>query len=151
MAKYFLGIDIGTSGAKALLMAQSGRVASTATAEHALLMPRPGWSEQRPDDWWASTRKAVRMAVRQAGAVKADVAAIGLSGQMHGSVFLDKNGRCLTNALLWNDQRTVDECREIEARAGGRCSIARPRSARLLAISGSLRLRALAFFGQSFS
>lgn len=125
MAKYFLGIDIGTSGAKALLMAHSGRVASTATAEHPLLMPRPGWSEQRPDDWWASTRTAVRKAVRKAGAGKADVAAVGLSGQMHGSVFLDKNGRCLSNALLWNDQRTAAECREIEAAAGGRAELIR--------------------------
>ena len=125
MAKYFLGIDIGTSGTKALLMAHSGRVASTAAAEHPLLTPKPGWSEQRPDDWWASTRTAVRKAVRKAGAGKADVAAIGLSGQMHGSVFLDKNGRCLANALLWNDQRTAAECREIEDAAGGRAELIR--------------------------
>ncbi|MCH7871685.1 MAG: xylulokinase, partial [Planctomycetes bacterium] len=104
---YYLGIDVGTSGSKTLLMSAAGRTRATATAEHPPLMPKPGWSEQRPQDWWNSTCKAVRKVMRKAGAARKDVAAIGLSGQMHGSVFLDKNGRCLSNALLWNDQRTA--------------------------------------------
>src|SRR4029077_9575504 len=82
--------------------------------------PKPLWSEQDPDDWWRATVATVRAVVKQARLKPADVKAIGLSGQMHGSVFLDKNDRVIRRALLWNDQRTAAECAEIEHRAGGR-------------------------------
>lgn len=125
MAELFIGIDIGTSGTKALLLDAAGLVVATATAEHPILMPRAGWSEQRPDDWWTSVRAAVRMALRRGKAVKGDIRGIGLSGQMHGSVMLDGRGWPVANALLWNDQRTEAECREIEQRAGGRPELIR--------------------------
>jgi len=125
MAEHFLGIDVGTSGTKALLVDGGGRVAGKATAEHETLYPRPGWSEQRPADWWGSACKATRAALRAARRRGEDVRAIGLSGQMHGSVFLDARGQVLRNALLWNDQRTADECAEIEERAGGRATLIR--------------------------
>ncbi len=125
MAELFIGIDIGTSGTKALLLDAAGLVVATATIEHPILMPRAGWSEQRPDDWWTSARAAVRMVLRRGSAVKGEIRGIGLSGQMHGSVLLDGRGRPVVNALLWNDQRTEAECREIERRAGGRAELIR--------------------------
>lgn len=120
MARHVLGIDVGTSGTKALIIDDSGRIAATATADHACLYPRPGWSEQRPDDWWKSVRSATRRVLRRAKLGQSDIAGVGLSGQMHGSVFLDARGRPITNALLWNDQRTSAECEELETHCGGR-------------------------------
>lgn len=116
----YLGIDIGTSGTKTLLMDPKGRIVAEATATYPLHHPRPLWSEQNPDDWWQATVKTVRAVVKQSRAKAVDVRAIGLSGQMHGSVFLDKQNRVVRPAILWNDQRTAAECAEIESRAGGR-------------------------------
>ena len=117
---YYLGIDVGTSGTKTLLINERGRILAEATANYPCYHPRPLWSEQDPEDWWKATIKTVRAVVRRAKVKKAEVKAIGLSGQMHGSVFLDRRGKVLRRALLWNDQRTAAECEEIEKRAGGR-------------------------------
>lgn len=116
----FLGIDIGTSGTKTLAMHEDGRILGSATVEYPLSNPKPGWSEQDPADWWAASAKSVKQVLKSAKLKAADVSGIGLSGQMHGSVFLDKTGDVIRPALLWNDQRTVAECEEIESRAGGR-------------------------------
>lgn len=116
----FLGIDIGTSGTKTLAMQEDGSILASATFEYPLSNPKPGWSEQDPSDWWDASVKSVRL-VMKAGRLKAsDIAGIGLSGQMHGSVFLDKSHAVIRPALLWNDQRTAAECVEIERLAGGR-------------------------------
>src|SRR5262245_26624201 len=115
-----LGIDVGTSGTKCLAVASNGRVLASANAGYPCAHPKPLWSEQDPEDWWKATVKVVRAVVKQAKLKPADVAAIGLSGQMHGSVFLDKAGKVIRPAILWNDQRTAAECDEIESRAGGR-------------------------------
>jgi len=125
MAKFFLGIDVGTSGTKTLLVNGRGHVAATATVSHPSLYPKPGWSEQRPDDWWQSVCKATRAVLRRGKVSREQVAGIGVSGQMHGSVFLDGKQRVLCNALLWNDQRTGAECAEIERRAGGQRKLIR--------------------------
>jgi xylulokinase len=116
----FLGIDVGTSGTKTLAIGERGKILAQATAEYPIYQPKPLWSEQDPEDWWQATIKTVRAVVKQAKAKPADVKAIGLSGQMHGSVFLDKRNRVVRKAILWNDQRTAAECEEIEKRAGGR-------------------------------
>jgi len=116
----YLGIDIGTSGTKSLVARPDGQVLATATAEHPIYFPQPGWSEQQPEDWWTSTVKSVHAAIAQAGVSGQEVKGIGLSGQMHGSVFVDRHNNVLRRALLWNDQRTEAECREIESLAGGR-------------------------------
>jgi xylulokinase len=118
-----LGIDVGTSGTKALAVADDGRILAVASAAYPCAHPKPLWSEQDPEDWWQATVKAVRGVVKQARLKPADVAAIGLSGQMHGSVFLDKSGSVVRPAILWNDQRTAAECEEIESRAGGRAKL----------------------------
>ncbi len=119
----FLGIDIGTSGTKTLAIDESGKILAQATAEYPLLHPRPLWSEQDPEDWWKATMATVRGVVRAAKLAPADVRALGLSGQMHGSVFLDAQQRVLRPAILWNDQRTSAECDEIHQRAGGRAAL----------------------------
>ena len=115
-----LGIDVGTSGTKILLCDYEGRVLATATAEHGISSPKPGWSEQNPIEWWEATCQATRNVLDRAKVDPAQVTGIGLSGQMHGSVFLDKDHQPLRPALLWNDQRTAKECEEIEKAAGSR-------------------------------
>jgi xylulokinase len=115
-----LGIDVGTSGTKCLAIAPDGRILASASSNYPCAHPKPLWSEQDPEDWWKATVKVVRAVVKQAKLKSTDVSAIGLSGQMHGSVFLDKAGKVIRPALLWNDQRTAAECDEIESRAGGR-------------------------------
>ncbi len=116
----YLGIDIGTSGTKTLAINERGKILGQAMVTYPCYHPRPLWSEQDPDDWWNATVKTVRAVVKKAKLKAADVRAIGLSGQMHGSVFLDKQNCVVRRALLWNDQRTAAECEEIEKRAGGR-------------------------------
>lgn len=115
---YFLGLDIGTSGAKALICDERGRVLATALAEYPISSPFPLWSEQNPHDWWNGARQALRDVVARAGVSGSEVAALGLTGQMHGAVFLDAQGEVIRPALLWNDQRTAAECAEITQRVG---------------------------------
>src|SRR5437762_1457244 len=117
---HLLGIDIGTSGTKTLICDERGKVLATATAEHDISSPRPGWSEQDPQEWWDATCKATRAVLKKAKVKPTDIGGIGLSGQMHGSVFLGDGDKPLRPALLWNDQRTAEECAEIESKAGGR-------------------------------
>jgi xylulokinase len=122
----YLGIDIGTSATKTLAIDDAGRILAEAmSAEYPLFHPQPSWSEQNPEDWWQATQATVRAVLTKAAAKPADVKAIGLSGQMHGSVFLDDKQRVIRPALLWNDQRTAAECEEIERRAGGRDALIR--------------------------
>lgn len=111
MAK-LLGIDIGTSGCKVILVNESGEIIKQASAEYPISVPQPGWTEQNPDDWWAGVQKCL------AEIAEPRPDAIGVTGQMHGSVFLDENGDVIRPALLWNDQRTVAECEEIESKVG---------------------------------
>ncbi len=107
---YLLGIDIGTSGTKTILMDEMGRVLARALVEYPLYSPRPQWSEQNPLDWWNATVTTVRRVLDQSGIAANEIKGIGLSGQMHGSVFVDENKQVLRHALLWNDQRTQAEC-----------------------------------------
>jgi xylulokinase len=115
---YLLGIDIGTSATKALLLTPRGQVAASASESYPVSQPRPGWSEQSPALWWEATVHAVRRALAQATAAGDQVVGIGLAGQMHGSVFLDAADRVIRPCILWNDQRTAAECAEIETRVG---------------------------------
>ena len=121
----FLGIDIGTSGTKTLAIDASGKILADAMVTYPCYVPKPLWSEQDPEDWWQATIKSVRQVVKAAKLKPAEVKGIGLSGQMHGSVFLDKNDKVVRRAILWNDQRTAAECDEIEQRAGGRKKLIR--------------------------
>ena len=116
---HLLGIDIGTSGTKSLLLSDQGDVLATHTVEHSMQTPKPGWTEQNPQEWWEATQKSVAGCLKKAKVKGADVAGVGLSGQMHGSVFLDKQNDVIRPALLWNDQRTAAQCDQITERAGG--------------------------------
>ncbi len=108
------GIDVGTSAVKGLAIDPEGRVLATEEAPYPLSTPRPGWSEQDPEDWWRATDTVLAKLTDAAGAP----AGIGLSGQMHGLVALDENDRVLRPAILWNDQRTQAQCTEIEDTIG---------------------------------
>lgn len=111
MAK-LLGIDVGTSGCKVLLIDEKGRTLAKASAEYPLSIPQPMWSEQNPQDWW----EGVQQCLTEIGEPNPD--AIGLSGQMHGAVFLDEHDEVLRPAILWNDQRTIAEAAWIEKTVG---------------------------------
>lgn len=107
---YLIGIDIGTSGTKTILIDETGKVHARALSEYSLYTPKPQWSEQEPLDWWNAVCITVRTVLDTSGVDPGQVEGIGLAGQMHGSVFLDENGHSLRRALLWNDQRTQAEC-----------------------------------------
>jgi xylulokinase len=121
-----LGIDIGTGSVKALVMDERGRTLGRGSAEHALRHPQPGWAEQDPDEWWRGTVGAVRAAMAEAGAV--DIAAIGLSGQMHGTVLLDADRTPIRPAIIWADTRSAADVAALTARSG---------QERLIEIAGS--------------
>jgi len=115
---YWLGIDVSTTATKALLIEAGGRVVAAAASEYGYETPHPLWSEQDPDLWWGATRESVAAVLAAAGASGADVRGIGLTGQMHGLVLLDGRGTVLRPAILWNDQRTGEQCDEIRGRLG---------------------------------
>jgi len=114
----FLGIDVSTTATKALLCDQRGTVIAVATHEYPFDTPHPLWSEQSPALWWDAATRAIHAALEAAKANADDIAAVGLTGQMHGLVLLDEHGQVLRPSILWNDQRTADECDEIRRRLG---------------------------------
>ena len=119
MTQKLLGIDVGTGGTRAVLVDATGRVLAAATAEHPpISAPHIGWAEQNPGDWWRASRVAIPECLRLACVAAKDIAAIGLSGQMHGLVLLDAGGEVLHPSLIWCDQRTGEQCREIEETVG---------------------------------
>jgi xylulokinase len=115
---YVIGIDLGTSAVKALLLDRSGAVLAEASRSYPLFHEHSGWSEQRPDDWVEGTLEALHEVVQSSGVTADAVEGISFSGQMHGLVLLDKAGNPVRNAILWNDTRTTAECREIEQTLG---------------------------------
>lgn len=115
---YFLGLDISTTGSKALLVDENGAVAVTASSPHTLQTPKPLWSEQGPHEWWEAASASVRQVLTEAGIGGEQITAVGLTGQMHGLVLLDAAGNILRPAILWNDQRTQTQCDEIHQRMG---------------------------------
>ena len=113
----YLGIDLGTSEVKLLLLDDAGRIVATAGSALSLSNPEPLWSEQVPADWWRATGSAVATLRGAHPEAFAAVRAIGLSGQMHGAVLLDGDDAVLRPAILWNDGRCHAECAELEAAA----------------------------------
>lgn len=110
----FLGFDIGTSGVKALLLDLDGRIIASSSASLNVARPHPGWSEQAPADWWNAVNETAMKLARDHAKAMADVQAIGLSGQMHGMVALDKGDNVLRPAILWNDTRNAAEATELD-------------------------------------
>jgi len=114
-----VGLDVGTTGVKALAVGEDGEILARSEEEYPLSTPRPGWAEQDPEDWWRATERAFERLDAT------DVAGIGLSGQMHGLVALDASDTPIRPAILWNDGRTAAQCAEIEERVGLETLIAR--------------------------
>jgi xylulokinase len=116
---YWLGIDVGTGGTRALLADERGGVKATYTAPHEeMRMERPAWAEQHPEDWWSAAQHAIRGVLTEAKITGESVAGLGLSGQMHGLVLLDEAGEVLRPALIWCDQRSQPQVDAIEAKLG---------------------------------
>ncbi|HET9849811.1 MAG TPA: xylulokinase, partial [Candidatus Dormibacteraeota bacterium] len=125
MGGTLLGLDVGTTRIEAVAIDASGRVVASASAEIPVLSPRPGWTEQDPTEWWQASRRVLG---RVAAEVNGDAAALGLSGQMHGAVFLDERGDVVRPALTLDDQRSAAQADEITQRIGAE---------RLIDITGS--------------
>ena len=127
MSATSFGIDVGTTGVKGVALDETGSVLAVAEAGYGYVTPRPGWVEQDPEDWWQATQQVLGRLRAQAGTA----VGIGLSGQMHGLVALDRADRVLRPAILWNDQRTAAQCEQIEDRLGRE---------RLIALTGNRAL-----------
>ena len=112
-----LGLDVGTGGARALAMDEKGNVVAETSASYPLHSPRPGWTEQDPADWWRAAKEVLG---RVAAKIEGEIVGLGLTGQMHGSVFLDSSDEVIRPALLWNDQRTGEQCEKITRSVGER-------------------------------
>jgi xylulokinase len=125
---YLLGIDVGTTGSKALLIDTTGAVVAEVTTEYPMSTPRPLWSEQDPGDWWSATVTSIRGVLEKSDVAPGQVAGIGLTGQMHGLVLLDGKGDVLRPCIMWNDQRTADQCAAITDKVG---------TAKLLELTGN--------------
>jgi xylulokinase len=115
---HLLGLDIGTSGTKGVIIDENGVVVGRSVAEYPLHIPRPLWAEQDPADWWRGACEAARGAIADAGLGSGDIGGVGLSGQMHGSVFLDGSDNVIRPAILWCDQRTAAQCEWIDRQVG---------------------------------
>lgn len=116
MNKYFIGIDVSTTASKALVIDELGNVIAIQSSPHELSTPKPLWSEQDPENWWSATSASLRKVVEQVGAE--NIAAIGMTGQMHGLTSLDGAGRPVRPAILWNDQRSAAQCDAITEKVG---------------------------------
>ncbi|ADQ46908.1 xylulokinase [Caldicellulosiruptor kronotskyensis 2002] len=115
---YFIGIDVGTSGTKTILTDSKGNILATATFEYPLYQPQIGWAEQNPEDWWDASVKGIKAVLEKSKVDPKEVKAVGLTGQMHGLVMLDKNYNVIRPSIIWCDQRTAKECDEITQKVG---------------------------------
>ena len=113
-----IGVDVGTTGTRAVAVDEHGDVVAARTSEYPLLTPRPRWTEQDPHAWWDATCHVLRGVTSACRTDGQPIAGLGLTGQMHGSVFLDAAGDVIRPALLWNDQRTDRQCEEISESVG---------------------------------
>lgn len=114
----YLGIDLGTSSVKIVLMDEEGKVAASISKDYPINYPKKNWAEQNPEDWWNSTKEGIRELIATIGTKADEIKGIGLSGQMHGSVLMDKQGKVLMPAILWCDQRTQEQCEYITEKLG---------------------------------
>ena len=117
--KYFIGIDVGTSGTKSVLISENGKLLASSSYEYSLYQPYNGWAEQEPEDWWKATVQSLHDIVCNSGVTSNDILGIGLSGQMHGLVMLDAEKKVLDRSIIWCDQRTSDQKEEIDASISG--------------------------------
>ena len=118
-ARYVIGIDVGTGGTRAVLVNEQGEVLASATGDHEpFASPQNGWAEQDPHDWWKACKQALKQLLRENAVSNTQIAAVGLSGQMHGAVLLDEKDEVMRPALIWCDQRTQEQCDELDRTIG---------------------------------
>lgn len=118
--KYLLGIDLGTSGTKSVLFDESGKTVASSLVEYSIICPKNGWAEQNPEDWWNAVKITINSIISEIDIDKNNIVGIGISGQMHGLVMLDEDGKVLRNCILWCDGRTSIECKEITQTIGAK-------------------------------
>lgn len=117
---HLIGIDVGTGGSRAVLIDAAGKIVASATVEHKPFVSiQTGWAEQDPHDWWRASAAAIRSAISKAGVSAEDIKGVGLSGQMHGAVLLDEADEVLRPAIIWCDQRSGEQCKNLTAEVGG--------------------------------
>ncbi|OPZ11004.1 MAG: Xylulose kinase [candidate division BRC1 bacterium ADurb.BinA364] len=115
---YLIGMDVGTTGIKSILMEEGGKILASSFVEYPLLLPKPGWAEQHPEDWWEATKQSLSRLLGESGVDKSAIKGLSFSGQMHGLVCLDENDKPLRPAILWCDLRTTPQCKSITDRIG---------------------------------
>ncbi|HOV26169.1 MAG TPA: xylulokinase [Pseudobacteroides sp.] len=115
---FLLGIDIGTSGTKTVLFDEMGNTIASSVGEYPLYQPNIGWAEQDPEDWWKATCNTIKEVIYKSGVDASEIKGVGLSGQMHGAVLLDKDYNVLRKSIIWCDQRSSAECNEITSLIG---------------------------------
>lgn len=115
---YLMGVDVGTTGTKTLLCNEEGEILARSLEEYPLSTPQPNWAEQDPEDWWKATVASIRKVIKDSGVDSRDIRGLGLSGQMHGAVIIDKDYQVLRPCILWCDQRTADQCCYITEKIG---------------------------------
>jgi xylulokinase len=111
--RFLLGLDVGTTSTRTIIIDENGKLIASSTSDYELITPKPGWAEQNTDDWWTASIKTIKDVIKKSNVSPEDIACIGLSGQMHGSVFLDSKGNVIRPAILWCDQRTFGQCETI--------------------------------------
>lgn len=116
--RYVIGVDIGTSGTKTVLFDENGNSVASYLVEYPLYQPKIGWAEQDPEDWWNATHTSIKAVIGKSGVNPDDIKGVGLSGQMHGLVLLDENGKVLRKSIIWCDQRTVAEADDLTEKIG---------------------------------
>lgn len=117
---YLIGVDLGTSGTKTVIFDEAGTPLASKTVEYPLYQPQNGWAEQDPLDWWNASVEGMKAVIAKSGVKKEDIKGIGISGQMHGLVMLDRDGNVLRRSIIWCDQRTAKECEEITDKVGAK-------------------------------
>lgn len=115
---YLMGIDIGTSSVKVLVIDHLGRVIAKASAEYSIQSPSEYYAEQDPEDWWRAVKTSIKESLKKSNVRPSEISAVGLSGQMHGTVLIDRDGKPLRNAIIWLDKRSAKQCDEIYEKAG---------------------------------
>jgi xylulokinase len=115
---HLIGMDVGTTGVKTLIVDETGRIVASAVEEYPMYTPRPQWAEQDPADWWQAAIRSVRRVLRDSGVDARELSGLGLTGQMHGMVMLDEQGEVLRPCIMWNDQRTATQCEWIMSAVG---------------------------------
>ena len=111
--RFLLGLDVGTTSTRTVIIDENSKLVASSTSNYKLITPKPGWAEQIPDDWWIASIKTIKDVIKKSNVSPENIACIGLSGQMHGSVFLDSSGNVIRPAILWCDQRTFKQCETI--------------------------------------